>query len=489
MVWDRHAACVSRQTLRVPEYHDRAWTLLRPSASARSIDAVLSVQNQSNYTITFDFRWTPSSSWTTYTEVPGQGEIFSTGTRPLSPQALLPHDNVRRLADDCQPCARIQPVVRDRHTARISRQTLRVPEYRHRRPDSITRRPRRHQPEPQPGPNWSGYVAATNLLAADEFGDSRQRLVGRSDGDRSIERHDSTLASGWASTAGALMAILMSSKSAPQRTWLTAAPNISRGGRCTRSRRASRSRPSPADGHAGRFDHGLGPIYHLAALTPVSSTCRSSTIAGRTILSARTKALLNCRLPSPMEHAEWIVEATTVGGSIATLPNFGSVTFTNAKAVINGVSGPINAASWQSQAVNIGSNGVTYDTTSVLTNSGTSFVVTYNRLLEPPCERARTPRPVTASGVAVGTTLRSSKTIAGPVIRGLHGPEPQSFRAFVRRSVSPSVLRKVRDRPALELRRRPARRGGKLIGVRVVFAENKTDTDYSFQGRFGRWAG
>ena len=116
--------------------------------------------------------------------------------------------------------------------------------------------------------------------------------------------------------------------------------------------------------------------------------------------------------------AEWIVEAPSVGGSIATVPNFGSVTFTNATAVINGVSGPINAASWQSQALNIGSNGVTYDTTSVLTNSGTSFVVTYNPSAGAAVRAGTNAAAGTASGAAVGTTLRSGKTVAAPVLRG-----------------------------------------------------------------------
>ena len=116
--------------------------------------------------------------------------------------------------------------------------------------------------------------------------------------------------------------------------------------------------------------------------------------------------------------AEWIVEATSVGGSIATVPNFGSVTFTNATAVINGVSGPINAASWQSQALNIGSNGVTYDTTSVLTNSGTSFVVTYNPSAGAAVRAGTNAAAGTASGAAVGTTLRSGKTVAAPVLSG-----------------------------------------------------------------------
>ena len=30
--------------------------------------AVLEILNHSTYTITFDFRWTPSSAWSTYTE-------------------------------------------------------------------------------------------------------------------------------------------------------------------------------------------------------------------------------------------------------------------------------------------------------------------------------------------------------------------------------------------------------------------------------------
>jgi len=117
--------------------------------------------------------------------------------------------------------------------------------------------------------------------------------------------------------------------------------------------------------------------------------------------------------------AEWIVEAPTVDGSFATLPNFGSVTFTNATAVINGVSGPINAASWQSQAINlVGSNGVTYDTTSVLTNSGTSFVVTYNPSAGAAVRAGTNAAGGTATGAGVGTTLRLNKTIAAPVIRG-----------------------------------------------------------------------
>ena len=75
--------------------------------------------------------------------------------------------------------------------------------------------------------------------------------------------------------------------------------------------------------------------------------------------------------------AEWIVEAPGVGGSLSQLADFSPVTFTNASAVINGVSGPINDSNWQSEPVDVYSNGVLQDKTSALGDSGTCFVVTY----------------------------------------------------------------------------------------------------------------
>ena len=113
--------------------------------------------------------------------------------------------------------------------------------------------------------------------------------------------------------------------------------------------------------------------------------------------------------------AEWIVEAPTAASAASrNLANFGAVTFTEASAVINGVSGPINDSSWQSLALNIGSGSVDYDTTSVLTSSGTSFVVTYN----PSAGTAVRAGTNGAAGTASGTTLRSGQTTAGPVVRG-----------------------------------------------------------------------
>ncbi len=51
--------------------------------------AVVEILNKSTYNVAFDFRWTPSSSWSVVTEAPGQGELFWTGySSALTPQAL-----------------------------------------------------------------------------------------------------------------------------------------------------------------------------------------------------------------------------------------------------------------------------------------------------------------------------------------------------------------------------------------------------------------
>ena len=103
-------------------------------------------------------------------------------------------------------------------------------------------------------------------------------------------------------------------------------------------------------------------------------------------------------------------------GNILPLANFGTVTFTNATAVINGVSGPINAASWQSQALNIGSNAVTYDTTSVLTNPGTSFVVTYNSSAANAVSAGPALQANTQVGTSFGATALSSPKVVSPAV-------------------------------------------------------------------------
>ena len=66
----------------------------------------------------------------------------------------------------------------------------------------------------------------------------------------------------------------------------------------------------------------------------------------------------------------------------------------------------------------LASNGVTYDTTSVLTSSGTSFVVTYNSSAGAAVLAGSNVEAKTQSGAAAGTTLQSGKKIGSPVLGG-----------------------------------------------------------------------
>jgi Peptidase A4 family len=107
--------------------------------------------------------------------------------------------------------------------------------------------------------------------------------------------------------------------------------------------------------------------------------------------------------------AEWIVEAPTVGNGQAAVANFGSVNFTNASATINGVTGGINSSSWQSLAVNMVAGGATKDTTSVLSNSGSTFTETYNS----------SAANAVQSSNALGTTFTESESKRPVVVAGI----------------------------------------------------------------------
>ena len=380
------------------------------------IDAVVEVRNQSSYTITFDFRWTPSSAWTTYTEGPGQGEIFSTGYSPsLAPQALF---NPTTSAGSETTVNLVQGYNQWFGTGTPPASAAKLYEFQNTATGLglfyVSPTP---SPNPNPGPNWSGYVAATNLTyqqANSVTAVSGSWVVPMVTGPSS----GTTASCVWVGIDG---------------DGIDGNSNVEQVGT---AENVVNGRPEyfawwemySIRGQPQQTITGL-TVTPGDSITASVQYITSGTYAGQFYLSivdnSRNEYFSTYETSSQTQTslaqrscAEWIVEATTVGGSIATLPNFGSVTFTNATAVINGVTGPINAASWQSQALNIGSNGVTYDRTSVLTNSGTSFVVTYNSSAGA-AVRAGTSAAVGAeSGVAVGTTPRSSKTITGPVVRG-----------------------------------------------------------------------
>jgi hypothetical protein len=82
--------------------------------------------------------------------------------------------------------------------------------------------------------------------------------------------------------------------------------------------------------------------------------------------------------------AEWIVEAPSSITGVLPLADFGKVTFTQASATINDVTGPIDSSSWQHTAINmVKPSGALKASTSGLTDSTSggsttsSFSVSY----------------------------------------------------------------------------------------------------------------
>jgi hypothetical protein len=123
--------------------------------------------------------------------------------------------------------------------------------------------------------------------------------------------------------------------------------------------------------------------------------------------------------PLPLRStADWVVEAPLVNGSIATLPKFGPVYFSNAQAVINGVQGTINCPSWSSEALNIVSGGTTLDTTTALANMGSSFVVSYGT----PGTAAPAVVVQSGPGAAAGTTVGTTAGASVALIQRAQGP-------------------------------------------------------------------
>jgi hypothetical protein len=117
--------------------------------------------------------------------------------------------------------------------------------------------------------------------------------------------------------------------------------------------------------------------------------------------------------------AEWIMEAPSSNAGVLPLANFGSVTFTNAQATINGVSGPINAARQNTTVNQInmvnGKTGAVQATTSSLTASGLGFTVTFGAAATPPAPTppppAPTPPPPAPSSPAVVTVTSLTATV------------------------------------------------------------------------------
>jgi hypothetical protein len=82
---------------------------------------------------------------------------------------------------------------------------------------------------------------------------------------------------------------------------------------------------------------------------------------------------------SSMLSAEWIVEAPTLGNRVATLANFGQITFADCKATIGSETGTIS--SFPSNQITLNSHqNKALTTVSAFTSEGSSFTVTYDGL-------------------------------------------------------------------------------------------------------------
>jgi hypothetical protein len=78
-----------------------------------------------------------------------------------------------------------------------------------------------------------------------------------------------------------------------------------------------------------------------------------------------------------MSSAEWIAEAPWSGG-VLPLADFGTVSFTNAQATLNGVTGSINYSGWQYDAITMTTaSGTVKAQPSSLSSGGSSFSVTW----------------------------------------------------------------------------------------------------------------
>jgi hypothetical protein len=78
------------------------------------------------------------------------------------------------------------------------------------------------------------------------------------------------------------------------------------------------------------------------------------------------------------QSAEWVVEAPSSAGSVLPLANFGTVSFTNATATLNGVTGAISNGTWQHDAITMtSSTGVVKAIPSALDSTGQAFSDTW----------------------------------------------------------------------------------------------------------------
>lgn len=371
--------------------------------------AVVEVLNQSNYTITFQFRWSSSSSWSTYTEGPGQGEIFwTTYSSSLVPQALYDATT--------SPGSQLDVTLAQGYgqwtgtgTPPASAASLYTFQNN---AGGVTLYYGSAAPAPTPSPapnaipngNWSGYVAAANLssqpagsvtyvagtwnvpsvsgpssgtydsstwVGIDGYGNQTVEQLGT---EQDMVNGQPVYRAWWE----------MYSSGAGQPEQIIPGMIIGPGDSITATVQYITS-----GAHAGQ--------YYMTMVDNSRSNDSFSTYQ----TSASTQSPL-----AQGSCAEWIMEAPSVNGQISQTPNFSPVRFTNASVTINGSTGPINSPSWQSAALNLVQNGTPIDTTSTLGGSGGSFTVTCSSGVSAGVQ----------SGTAVGTGVQQQGSVNPQVI-------------------------------------------------------------------------
>ncbi len=125
----------------------------------------------------------------------------------------------------------------------------------------------------------------------------------------------------------------------------------------------------------------VGDRVHTQVLAIGGSTY-SMTIENLTT-GARIAVVSTNRTVDPTT-AEWITEAPTVGCpsncAIASLPDFGTVTFSDVSTTIGGVNGPLDAAGFaHTRTTLVTASGRTRATVSATGRDGRSFTVTWER--------------------------------------------------------------------------------------------------------------
>jgi Peptidase A4 family len=340
--------------------------------------AVVEITNESAYTVTFDFRWTSSSSWSAYTEAPGQGEIFWVNySESLTPQALY----------DTTTSSSSQLTVSlaqgyGEWTGTGTPPTSAAKQYEFQNTSSgVELYYGAAAPAPTLGPapnaqqdtNWAGYVveAAPNSVT-DVSGTWNVPAVS---GPAGATLNSST----WVGIDGdgnqtveqlGTEQDVINGVPYYQAWWEMFSAGLKQPEQPIRSMTIF-----PGDSISATVQYVTSGQHAGQFLLSIVDNSRFNDSFSTYQTSAGTQNPLATR-----SSAEWIHEAPTSSssGSILQMPNFSTVNFKNATATINGVTGPIDSSQWQGIAINLVTNGVQIATTSVLNSSASSFSISYN---------------------------------------------------------------------------------------------------------------